>query len=49
KNPFEETKPCNNAKRALQQDEEELQLPSPKKLKRNKSVGGEASQDLQVS
>ncbi|KFP52124.1 hypothetical protein N323_05256, partial [Cathartes aura] len=46
KNQFEETKTCNT-KRALEQDEEDLQ--SPKKVKRDENLDGEASQDLQVS
>ncbi|XP_074774548.1 outer kinetochore KNL1 complex subunit KNL1 [Athene noctua] len=45
KNQFEETRTCNT-KRALEQDEEGLQ--SPKKVKRDGDLGGEASQDLQV-
>ncbi|XP_059681912.1 kinetochore scaffold 1 [Gavia stellata] len=47
KNQFEETKTCNNTKRALGQHEEDLQ--SPKKLKRDENLDGEASQDLQVT
>nr|XP_009482993.1 PREDICTED: protein CASC5 [Pelecanus crispus] len=47
KNQFEETKTCNNTKRALEQHEEDLQ--SPKKLKRDENLDGEASQDLQVT
>ncbi|KFQ81476.1 hypothetical protein N337_04493, partial [Phoenicopterus ruber ruber] len=47
KNQSEEAKTCSNTKRALEQDEEDLQ--SPKKLKRDENVDGEASQDLQVS
>uniref|UniRef100_A0A8C0ECR9 Knl1 C-terminal RWD domain-containing protein n=1 Tax=Bubo bubo TaxID=30461 RepID=A0A8C0ECR9_BUBBB len=46
KNQFEETRTCNT-KRALEQDEEGLQ--SPKKVKRDGNLGGEASRDLQVS
>ncbi|XP_074698397.1 outer kinetochore KNL1 complex subunit KNL1 [Strix aluco] len=46
KNQFEETRTCNT-KRALEQDEEGLQ--SPKKVKRDGNLGGEASQDLQVT
>ncbi|XP_009866606.1 PREDICTED: protein CASC5 [Apaloderma vittatum] len=46
KSQGEETKTCN-AKRALEQDEEDLQ--SPKKVKREENVDGEASQDLQVT
>ncbi|XP_010129115.1 PREDICTED: protein CASC5 [Chlamydotis macqueenii] len=46
KNQFEETKTCNT-KRALEQDEEDLQ--SPKKHKRGENLDGEASQDLQVT
>ncbi|KFQ79286.1 hypothetical protein N335_08089, partial [Phaethon lepturus] len=46
KNQLEETKTCNT-KRTLEQDEEDLQ--SPKKLKRDENLDGEASQDLQVS
>ncbi|KAK4822371.1 hypothetical protein QYF61_013562 [Mycteria americana] len=47
KNQFEETTTCNNTKRALEQHEEDLQ--SPKKLKRDENLDGEASQDLQVT
>ncbi|KGL99194.1 hypothetical protein N301_00451, partial [Charadrius vociferus] len=47
KNEFEEAKTCNNTKRALEQDKEDLQ--SPKKVKRDENLEGEASQDLQVS
>ncbi|KAM6392648.1 outer kinetochore KNL1 complex subunit KNL1 [Pluvialis apricaria] len=47
KNEFEETKTCNNTKRALEQDKEDLQ--SPKKVKRDENLDGEASQDLQVA
>ncbi|KFO90479.1 hypothetical protein N320_09595, partial [Buceros rhinoceros silvestris] len=47
KNQFEETGTCNHTKRALEQDEEDLQ--SPKKVKWDEDVGGEAPQDLQVS
>ncbi|KAM6069184.1 LOW QUALITY PROTEIN: outer kinetochore KNL1 complex subunit KNL1 [Theristicus caerulescens] len=47
KNQFEETKTCNNTKRALEPHEEDLQ--SPKKLKRDENLDGEASQDLQVT
>ncbi|KFV07876.1 hypothetical protein N339_06663, partial [Pterocles gutturalis] len=47
KNQSEETKTCKSTKRALGQDEEDLQ--SPKKLKRDENLDGEASQDLQVS
>ncbi|XP_075019758.1 outer kinetochore KNL1 complex subunit KNL1 isoform X2 [Calonectris borealis] len=47
KNQFEETKTCNNSKRALEQHEEDLQ--SPKKLKGDENLDGEASQDLQVT
>ncbi|XP_009332192.1 PREDICTED: protein CASC5 [Pygoscelis adeliae] len=47
KDQFEETKTCNNTKRALEQHEEDLQ--SPKKLKRDENLNGEASQDLQVT
>jgi len=47
KNQFEETKTCNNTKRALEQGEEDVQ--SPKKLKRGETLDGDASQDLQVS
>ncbi|KFM10505.1 hypothetical protein AS27_11801, partial [Aptenodytes forsteri] len=47
KDRFEETKTCNNTKRALEQHEEDLQ--SPKKLKRDENLDGEASRDLQVS
>ncbi|XP_010289768.1 PREDICTED: protein CASC5, partial [Phaethon lepturus] len=46
KNQLEETKTCNT-KRTLEQDEEDLQ--SPKKLKRDENLDGEASQDLQVT
>ncbi|KFQ01418.1 hypothetical protein N330_12664, partial [Leptosomus discolor] len=46
KNQSEETKTCNT-KRALEQEEEDLQ--SPKKVKRDENLEGEASQDLQVS
>ncbi|KAM6359068.1 outer kinetochore KNL1 complex subunit KNL1 isoform 3-T6 [Alca torda] len=46
-NQFEETKTCNNTKRALEEDEEDL--PSPKKVKRDENLDGEASQDLQVT
>ncbi|CAM9500289.1 unnamed protein product [Bubo scandiacus] len=46
KNQFEETRTCNT-KRALEQDEEGLQ--SPKKVKRDGNLGGEASRDLQVT
>ncbi|XP_010135694.1 PREDICTED: protein CASC5, partial [Buceros rhinoceros silvestris] len=45
KNQFEETGTCNHTKRALEQDEEDLQ--SPKKVKWDEDVGGEAPQDLQ--
>ncbi|XP_010191168.1 PREDICTED: protein CASC5, partial [Mesitornis unicolor] len=47
KNQFEETKTCNNTRRALEQDEEGL--PSLKKLKRDENLDGEASQDLQFT
>ncbi|XP_009572510.1 PREDICTED: protein CASC5 [Fulmarus glacialis] len=47
KNQFEETKTCNNTKRALEQHEEDLQ--SPKKLKGDENLDGEVSQDLQVT
>ncbi|XP_019328774.1 PREDICTED: protein CASC5 [Aptenodytes forsteri] len=47
KDRFEETKTCNNTKRALEQHEEDLQ--SPKKLKRDENLDGEASRDLQVT
>ncbi|KAM6309017.1 outer kinetochore KNL1 complex subunit KNL1 [Aegotheles albertisi] len=47
KNQFDETKTCNNIKRALEQDEEDLQ--SPKKPKRDENLGGEASHNLQVT
>ncbi|XP_068253782.1 kinetochore scaffold 1 [Nyctibius grandis] len=47
KNQSEETETCNNTKRALERDEEDLQ--SPKKLKRDENLGGEGSQDLQVT
>ncbi|XP_010072927.1 PREDICTED: protein CASC5, partial [Pterocles gutturalis] len=47
KNQSEETKTCKSTKRALGQDEEDLQ--SPKKLKRDENLDGEASQDLQVT
>ncbi|XP_009890744.1 PREDICTED: protein CASC5 [Charadrius vociferus] len=47
KNEFEEAKTCNNTKRALEQDKEDLQ--SPKKVKRDENLEGEASQDLQVT
>ncbi|KFQ18496.1 hypothetical protein N331_06117, partial [Merops nubicus] len=43
---FEETQTCNT-KRALERDEEDLQ--SPKKVKRDEKLDGEASQNLQVS
>ncbi|KFO15262.1 hypothetical protein N312_10622, partial [Balearica regulorum gibbericeps] len=46
-NQYEETKTCNNTKRALGLDEEDLQ--SPKKLKRDENLDGEACQGLQVS
>ncbi|XP_009957681.1 PREDICTED: protein CASC5, partial [Leptosomus discolor] len=46
KNQSEETKTCNT-KRALEQEEEDLQ--SPKKVKRDENLEGEASQDLQVT
>ncbi|KAM6204894.1 outer kinetochore KNL1 complex subunit KNL1 [Sarcoramphus papa] len=46
KNQVEEAKTCNT-KRALEQDEEDLQ--SPKKVKRDENLDGEASQDLQVT
>ncbi|KFV39652.1 hypothetical protein N341_02881, partial [Tyto alba] len=46
KNQCEETKTCNT-KRALEQDEEDIQ--SPKKVKRDGNLDGEASQGLQVS
>ncbi|KFP71963.1 hypothetical protein N310_03468, partial [Acanthisitta chloris] len=46
KAPFEETQTCK-AKRALEIDEEDLQ--SPKKVKGDENVDGEASLDLQVS
>ncbi|KFP24935.1 hypothetical protein N325_03520, partial [Colius striatus] len=46
-NQFEETKPCNSTKRALEPNEEDLQ--SPKKVKRDENLDGEASQDFQVS
>ncbi|KFP94847.1 hypothetical protein N329_00986, partial [Haliaeetus albicilla] len=46
KNQFEETRTCNT-KRALEQGEEDPQ--SPKKVKRDENLDGEASQDLQVS
>uniref|UniRef100_A0A8B9Z567 Knl1 C-terminal RWD domain-containing protein n=1 Tax=Buteo japonicus TaxID=224669 RepID=A0A8B9Z567_9AVES len=45
KNQFEETRTCNT-KRALEQGEEDPQ--SPKKVKRDENLDGEASQDLQV-
>ncbi|KAM6133533.1 outer kinetochore KNL1 complex subunit KNL1 [Phoenicopterus ruber ruber] len=47
KNQSEEAKTCSNTKRALEQDEEDVQ--SPKKLKRDENVDGEASQDLQAT
>ncbi|KFO97754.1 hypothetical protein N300_10660, partial [Calypte anna] len=47
KNQFEETKTCSSTKRALEQDEEDLQ--SPKKPKSDENLEGEDSQDLQVS
>ncbi|XP_010562640.1 PREDICTED: protein CASC5 [Haliaeetus leucocephalus] len=46
KNQFEETRTCNT-KRALEQGEEDPQ--SPKKVKRDENLDGEASQDLQVT
>ncbi|XP_042641411.1 kinetochore scaffold 1 [Tyto alba] len=46
KNQCEETKTCNT-KRALEQDEEDIQ--SPKKVKRDGNLDGEASQGLQVT
>nr|XP_010309595.1 PREDICTED: protein CASC5 [Balearica regulorum gibbericeps] len=46
-NQYEETKTCNNTKRALGLDEEDLQ--SPKKLKRDENLDGEACQGLQVT
>ncbi|XP_061855530.1 kinetochore scaffold 1 [Colius striatus] len=46
-NQFEETKPCNSTKRALEPNEEDLQ--SPKKVKRDENLDGEASQDFQVT
>ncbi|XP_030307374.1 kinetochore scaffold 1 [Calypte anna] len=45
KNQFEETKTCSSTKRALEQDEEDLQ--SPKKPKSDENLEGEDSQDLQ--
>ncbi|XP_008937970.1 PREDICTED: protein CASC5, partial [Merops nubicus] len=45
-NQFEETQTCNT-KRALERDEEDLQ--SPKKVKRDEKLDGEASQNLQVT
>ncbi|XP_054681889.1 kinetochore scaffold 1 [Grus americana] len=47
KNQCEETKTCNNTKRVLGLDEEDLQ--SPKKLKRDENLDGEACQGLQVT
>ncbi|KFV19000.1 hypothetical protein N340_05191, partial [Tauraco erythrolophus] len=47
KNQFEETQTCNSTKRTLEQAEEDLQ--SPKKVKRDENLDGEASGDLQVS
>ncbi|XP_065492650.1 kinetochore scaffold 1 [Caloenas nicobarica] len=46
-NQIEESKTCNNTKRALEQDEEDVQ--SPKKLRRDETLAGEASRDLQVT
>ncbi|KAM9223337.1 outer kinetochore KNL1 complex subunit KNL1 [Leptosomus discolor] len=46
KNQSEETK-TSNTKRALEQEEEDLQ--SPKKVKKDETLEGEASQDLQVT
>ncbi|XP_009070879.1 PREDICTED: protein CASC5, partial [Acanthisitta chloris] len=46
KAPFEETQTCK-AKRALEIDEEDLQ--SPKKVKGDENVDGEASLDLQLA
>ncbi|XP_055578101.1 kinetochore scaffold 1 [Falco cherrug] len=46
KNPSEETKPCNT-KRALEQDEEDLQ--SLKKTKSDENLDGEVSRGLQVT
>ncbi|XP_009986143.1 PREDICTED: protein CASC5, partial [Tauraco erythrolophus] len=47
KNQFEETQTCNSTKRTLEQAEEDLQ--SPKKVKRDENLDGEASGDLQVT
>ncbi|XP_051477157.1 kinetochore scaffold 1 [Apus apus] len=47
KNLLEETKTYSNTKRALEEDEEDLQ--SPKKPRRDETLDGEASQDLQVT
>ncbi|XP_064921733.1 kinetochore scaffold 1 [Columba livia] len=47
KNQIEESKTCNNTKRAAEQDEEDVQ--SPKKLRRDETSAGEASRDLQVT
>ncbi|KFV65757.1 hypothetical protein N307_15183, partial [Dryobates pubescens] len=47
KSPFEKTKTCSKPKRALEQDEEDLQ--SPKKVKSDENLHAEASSDLQVS
>ncbi|XP_054027696.1 kinetochore scaffold 1 [Dryobates pubescens] len=47
KSPFEKTKTCSKPKRALEQDEEDLQ--SPKKVKSDENLHAEASSDLQVT
>ncbi|XP_065694962.1 outer kinetochore KNL1 complex subunit KNL1 [Patagioenas fasciata] len=47
KNQIEESRTCNNTKRAMEQDEEDVQ--SPKKLRREETLAGEASRDLQVT
>ncbi|XP_071618022.1 outer kinetochore KNL1 complex subunit KNL1 isoform X2 [Heliangelus exortis] len=47
KNQFKETKTCSSTKRALEQDEEDLQ--SPKKPKSDENLEGEDSQALQAA
>ncbi|XP_068004618.1 kinetochore scaffold 1 isoform X2 [Melanerpes formicivorus] len=47
KNPFEKTKTCSKPKRAMEQDEDDLQ--SPKKVKSDENLHAEASPDLQVT
>ncbi|XP_069713296.1 kinetochore scaffold 1 [Phaenicophaeus curvirostris] len=48
KNQLEETKACKDTKRALEQEDEE-EVQSPKKLKRDENLDGKTPQDLQVA